>query len=746
MKNLYFEKFNWDGKKITITISDMIKEKIQKDDMKLFLRLRNNHNLLQLNYDIEECIDNNIIIDIFEIQSSIYEAGVWDLVVSFSDNKYLKLVKLGAVDKKILRFYEPIYRVNDREGIIPYLTTNNEISLYFDIIPEVLQRYCDVKDIYLDIDNIKINKNIICYRIKNLDISNNEEMQIFYKSNSNSVVLSNYNIEIEDEFINVRIDLDDCENLEIGKEYELIILLKKGKSVQRVNFLCLGEKYKNITNIGDIENRLERYFIPTISEENIIQLYIANYELALRKKYNFIENDFEVNEYTIIDNILKLNVDLVKLNEKITLQEDVYKKCEIILSDNSVMHYFETGINDNGDIYINIHNILENIMVEKTIELNINLRFYFDNEVFEFKLKQGKLNKEIIISKFEVDGHFINQYISKDNLLTLFISSDKELYNERNLCKVYNYISIENINIVGNDLHFEVDENTYLNRKDLIIYAENDVLNKKYIFEGIKINENSISIDMSNFIDFYGPNKGVWKLNLEQRDNTYIEICSFVKYKGKYLTKYNKYFNAFEDQNINNVYTYLNDNNELGLIVDTEDYINKHKIPKKIKKSKLNIENLSVSNGVFKAKVNLNYYNEIISKCIFYLEERKTKERYYFDEIIDIKNEIVEFSIKDFINKYLDLSSRWNLYSEIVYDSFIEVSRVRCCDNNEKIKYKKYLNNINYSLEDKNIIAPYLTNSNEVSFVVRDKRFYYNEKYEFKTKINKFKMKKIIWI
>lgn len=128
----------------------------------------------------------------------------------------------------------------------------------------------------------------------------------------------------------------------------------------------------------------------------------------------------------------------------------------------------------------------------------------------------------------------------------------------------------------------------------------------------------------------------------------------------------------------------------------------------------INIKDITLNYEKLLLEIDENSIDQLLN-CNVVLIERKNKERFIVSSKINGNNIVID--LKEFIQNYKAIASRWDFYIE---NEASVLFRIRKYSYEVKKSNERYLNSID--LEDSvNTITPYLTNRNDVSVVIKSK-------------------------
>ncbi|WP_176541416.1 CDP-glycerol glycerophosphotransferase family protein [Bacillus sp. AFS076308] len=739
MKHIIFDNLTWDGNCLIIYFDQISLNEIIIKQLDLKFVKRKTKETIALKYDKDALSRNkSIAIDISALElDSNEEEVIYDLIFSTNKSEF-KLAKKGSVIKeKQLRYFEPIYQVNQLSGVIPYLTSNNEIALLCSSVRDIKYKFYHISKKYKEIDHVQIENDHMELTFSNVTLESYEKFHLICadKAQNRSFFLEHQIIENNNE-VKIIIDLKNQTFWEFGKKYRLFIEATYKKSIIQIHLGLFG----NNQRFFDKVRLTDKYdLLPYLDSKDQICFFIVNEKLEERAKYEIIEKKLEVEEFSLQNGVLHIKID----PESYTFTPDPFEemsweliKLTLLNGDNHSSYDFD--LVDGFDITLNFNQLLQ----EEPNEIShwkCYLKFYYHDVIYNVLLLHGTNGVERYADFTPLsNGKYLVKHISEKNVVSLVLTKDLDSVKELTLPNLKGLTPIKNIKMNHNLISFVIFEEAFDFSKKYKFIAVNQDSDETFSLKNVKIKQKEIEIDFSSFIEKYGNVQSKWYILLKVIHGAFIELNHFAVVENSVLPKFKRYLGPFKHEGDYQISPYLTDENKLAIFIDKEEAINKEKIPTKTKKSKLTVSNVKVTGEKLTFKVEFNHHQRIPGKVSFYLSNRKTGDPFYINAK-EYQDNIYELDFHEFIDIFDDKYSRWNLFSEVVYDDFVEVARVGEFGHTESKKYKKYYDC--FSIGEKNSVSAYLTNKNEISLVVRDKRYYFTEKYEVKSLLNNLSMK-----
>jgi CDP-glycerol glycerophosphotransferase (TagB/SpsB family) len=740
MKQIIFENLSWDGKNLIILFDEKTSNEIIIKQMNLEIVARRTSDSFLLKFNIEELSKkNSIIVDFSEIGfKNTDEEFIYDMYLT-TNSEYFKLVNRGLVNKdKLYRFLEPIYQLGRDNGAIPYLTSNNEIAIQQSNFRDIRHKYFNITKSYKEINNFIIENDRIEIEFSNSEFKNFEDYYfVLIDEKSNKSCMVDYYIKTVNNTSKIIINLNEHGFWELGNKYYILVEAKYKKSI--VQFV-LGSYDSKRQYFDNVSLSQDKQILPYIDEKGQFCLYIVNETLEEIEKYQITEETLIVDEFSLNDSFLWIRVN----QDNLSLLPDPFKgtllekvKLSLIGPDSEIS--LDINKEQLYNISLNLNEVFQADFHEHSL-WKFYLKFYSQGTIYKALLINETNKLEIFSFPIQLqNGKYISKAITNSNEVCLLLTPSIETFKEITFPYLRGISAIKNLKIDNTSLSFSLLSDEFLQdiKKYKFIMIEQNT-KETFHFNNVKVNNNDIEINFDSFIESYSDNQSKWDLHLETIHDSFIELNSLGYSENIVLPRYKRYMQRLNSEGNYFVNPYLTDENKVAILIAKEDQVLKEKLPSKKMKSKLTVSNVNTQGNNLIFNLNFNNTVEIPGNILFYLKNRDSDEKFYLDCTLNNQNEEAKLGFSEFVKIHGDKSSRWNLFSEIFYEDYIEVNRVGNYTNTDIKKYQKYYDCI--FVGEKHSIAAYLTNKNEISIVVRDKRFYFTEKYEVKTQIKKLNM------
>ncbi|MCO8289711.1 CDP-glycerol glycerophosphotransferase family protein [Tetragenococcus halophilus] len=320
---------------------------------------------------------------------------------------------------------------------------------------------------------------------------------------------------------------------------------------------------------------------------------------------------------------------------------------------------------------------------------------------------------------------------------SIYVDLTKYDFNKRQIKKAVP-LSIKDINITDTFLQFSLNDTVenpiYSDTPFLLIKQRKK--NKFYYIHG-KRNSNHFEFNFYFLLDQLENKNGLrWNLFLmdNPKSNVSYQIGMFeesiLEKPARFLQPFKQ---AFENNSTYKQYTrpYITVNNELALVKNTASNLIKEEYKLKAKvvgfKMKKNIVDLQID-------IISPYIDDIQLSALQLIQRNK--------DMLDVRSysirKVTNFNGKATIESTIDLKNSnlsplyWDLYISITKDNkeyYVKISSVT-----QKIAWdvNQTISKYQYNVNDKDIIYPYITLSNYLSFTYREKEFYENRYYLLK--------------
>ncbi|WP_400243451.1 CDP-glycerol glycerophosphotransferase family protein [Niallia sp. JL1B1071] len=741
MNKVYFKDINWNGDNIAILFEREIANYLYENNMGLKVVLRGKADIYDIEFNRNKLIEEKIIIvnvkSIFKLINIDYlmdglNNNILDLYLSFGDKKLKLTANNYIVNNKQTRYFEPIFNVVDELAGIPYLTLKSELSILVGHRKKLWLSYCDIYDGFVKYEKLDIKEECVAVYFQDLNLDDYDEYDFYLetKDGKDKVLVEYFHSDTQ----SVDLNLLGIQ-LEQNISYQLVFEGKLDKNIVR---LRVRQPHKETILYSKVVYSEENRKIILNKDNNELNFiaFDRNEHIIL------LDSKLEVNDVRIIDE----NVH-IKLNDKILIEVEKLQKEGAIKDIYISLHCKEYEIrsdfnlNEKSELVVSLSNIDEISNNIESIKWNISLQVSLSDFKVEYFLQQEALNKNDYSNlKQIVSNWYAVKYINPEGYLQIITMNNSDIYNTLTQPIIKNTIEIKNLKVKENKLIFSILKGEEENKNNLEFLAINLTTNERYKINDVVINDSQIEIDFRNDLEYFSKKNSEWEIYSVVHRNSYIELNNLILNNGTIIPKYKKYFERLSYRIDYDIIPFLNDENKLGLSIDKEEAINQKRIPNKITKGKLNIKNISIQENKFNFTISDGFLSDRVpGKITFYLVNRKDKQKYYFENQKIQDDKYVELDFSTFANEFAEKYSRWNMFAEVIFDDCIEECRVGDYDTQLKGKYQKYFENL--SVIDNFVVASYLTIKDEVSIVVKDIKFFYPEKYNIETFIQKIKLK-----
>lgn len=736
---VYFKEVNWNNNMLVISIESEIANYLYLNNMEIKVVLRGKDEIYSIKYNRNKLKEEKkIIIDvksIFKIINTDYlieeiNNNILDLYISFGNKKLKLKAENYIVNNKQARYFEPIFNIEDELACIPYLTLKSELSILVGNRKNLWLSYCNIFDGNVKYEKLEIKTDELAVSFKELNLDSYDEYDFYLETeNGKSKVLVDI---IHSDTQSVDLNFSGIQ-LEQAICYQLVFEGKLDKNIVR---LKVRQPYEEtILHSQVIHSRENRKII--LRKDNNELTFIASYG---NEEMFLLESKLEIKDVTIN----KENVHFI-LNDKILKDVKKLKKedsiKDIFFSFKWQGHEIRTDFNltVNSEVLVSLSNIEEISNNIESIKWDISLQVSLSDFKVEYFLYQEGLEKNDYSDLMQLfSNRYAVKYITPEGYIQIITMNNSDIYNTLTQPIIKNAIDITNLKINENKLVFSILEKT---EKDLVFLAINLTTNERCTIHNVVKIGSEIAIDFTNYLDYFSKSNGKWEIYSVVNKDSYLELYNLNLNNGYIIPKYKKYYERLSSRKGFEIIPFLNDENNLGLFIDKEEKINQERIPKKLVKGKLNIKNITAQENKLNFTISEEFLQERIpGKITFYLVNRKDKQKYYFENQDIKEDKYVELNFSAFANEFAGKYSRWNMFAEVIFDDCMEECRVGDYDNQLKDKYQKYFENL--SVNENFVVASYLTIKDEVSIVVKDIKFFYPEKYNIETFIQKINLKR----
>ncbi|WP_312093574.1 CDP-glycerol glycerophosphotransferase family protein [Niallia sp.] len=366
-------------------------------------------------------------------------------------------------------------------------------------------------------------------------------------------------------------------------------------------------------------------------------------------------------------------------------------------------------------------------LMAKTKDAKIDYRLTLDQKN---KFKPFKVRRDKKVAPYVNDKGVFTFMVTDDHLL------DKQnLHVKRNTLFIKNYqqdSSVLNVDLKAGKMVKDFESYAILIKN--VKTAQMVTLHHK---EATFNNENQLRFHLERmFSEGIFSNGQRWKIYLKLYKNKTVFVYEIKKEDEVIEAPINRHMKPVKVKAKKSVITYLTGLNELAFLIGGEAVYNREVYKKESGQS--TIENVQVTGQLLSFK--MNAFNRNISSGRLMFRERKSKDIWWQDVVVDNSTGLVTVDLSTFIDSYQNEVSRWDLFLELNNQGRIEFNKIGCFDKQELPSHKRYFSSI--KADSTNVVTPYLTIKNELAIIIRPEQALYNEKLKSKMSIEKFGMKK----
>jgi len=283
----------------------------------------------------------------------------------------------------------------------------------------------------------------------------------------------------------------------------------------------------------------------------------------------------------------------------------------------------------------------------------------------------------------------------------------------------------------SNRLSFQLKEQIQKNSKLVIAGRRNKI---EWI-EQINVNPklNTVTIDLSSFIDTYYNQNSRWDLYIESDNITdgSKERKRIGAYDKEVEIKYKRYFDPAMTVDSNVIAPYLTEQNGLSIVVTPYNYFLAEKSDIRI-----NLVEFDMKKNIIKGKIKVvNPIGEALHIHSFILKFRSKADNIEYDypihrKKINNQEEFVffEIDIADIkMEKYY-----WDFYLNVSHRNENFLARLRNPSITVKSKVRKFKKNQHFDFSDGFWVYPYLTAANTVALIYKEKEVHDSDIFKWK--------------
>ena len=433
---------------ITLILEECIKNNVKLDIITLEKSIKNNINIDFIKLILEQCKKINIKPDIellnYVIRYNTNNINLINLLINEGGVK----PNLKSLDFSISGKNKNVVSLIIQCGVKPTIETLNLFAIYYEDIVKLILEECKKINIYPTLETLNISMKTNNINIITLIIEECKKIHIY-------PTLETLNLSIKTNYINIiTLIIEECKNININPTLETLNISIKTNNIKIVNLII--EECKKVDIVPTIDTLNIAIYVPKI-DLDIIKLIIDSGKLKIDK--NIFMKIFYPKE----------KIDDITINPLIKN----YIKDQMFCSNTITQLDFKIS---NEKINID-NNIIDSVTYIK----------YDDCELF--------LNKPCPIN-FK-SFNFSNDNIPNTNTNTCcykdFNDEDVINFKKLNSTDIYKYINILLSSLSDDNL------NNYI--YSVIIYSHNgDVLLNKYYLNNNKINNNIIDYYQSHYL------------------------------------------------------------------------------------------------------------------------------------------------------------------------------------------------------------------------------------------------------
>lgn len=518
-------------------------------------------------------------------------------------------------------------------------------------------------------------------------------------------------------------------------------------------YIKVGDKkhrlYKHVVDIKNNFNRYsQKYFcinnmriaVPYLTVKNELAILYGNKSNVFRSYCEIIQGKVAANSFTIKGQVISFDLKNFDINKFATIN--------LIISNNKTKEIQELDyIYDTKYNTFNIDvNQLTNLKLGEVYDIFIEIKI--DNIIKSLRIgletdinEENTVHEAITINEYSK----ILPYITSKGEVSITLVNDNIL--DKNKYEVKNsQINIENISIEKQNLKIIVkDANEILGIEKMAITLKNMKTDSVITFK-----ENQYKITANNEIILYlneifnskiFKNNQRWKIYVKKYFESIVEVNELVKPSLWVAPSIERHMKPINLDNGINVIGYISGKNEVAFLIgDMDIYI--REVYKKVE-GFMEIDNIDISDKKISFNI-IDFNKDITEKISLVLIERKTRKKWCEDIDIDkiTPNGKVNVDLTNFIEENYNFISRWDSYIEIIYGDLISLNKIGMFKSPVLSAYCRYFEKV--QTEVKNVVVPYLTIKNELSFVINNESTISNEKIKSKISLESLSMKKNI--
>ncbi|WP_342366599.1 CDP-glycerol glycerophosphotransferase family protein [Peribacillus sp. TH16] len=671
--------------------------------------------------------------------------NIIDFYLAIEDKKINLTNKTVDLKTRINKYLPTFYKLSSNRVAVPYLTKKNGLALLYGDAAEIFNSFCEEVYDKTTLNDLNVQHNEIVASFKE---------NIFYSEIPMFVILQNSktqkNEAIQFDVINVnplilKFDLENIRDLNVGVRYNFYLLTKTGNIVK---------KYRVGLNLPNNIEKPERYFqaVEVNKTKKVVPYVTSKGELTF-----LVGNDLTIDKelYTIDHDVLYIN--------HFVLQQ---KKLKIYLNENNDTNCYTNYsivIKNNKNSEMITLNEAEASFDQSKNEINIDLGKSFDCDLFKqnqrwFLYVKFYQEESVIISQVKKEGEWvesplqrhskpivINQdlslitYISGKNELA-FLCGDDTIYKREVYKKIEGFTTINNFEVSGNDIKFEISNLPYYKDHQITLLLKNrktkqewrKELEYQYKEEIIYVNAN-----LNSFVNEFKTVTSRWDLFLEVTGGDIIEINKLGYFSSPVKPAYERFFDCIYTDTANAVTPYLTTKNELSIVIRPEIGLFSEKI-----KADMSLTKFKMKGHVISGEVNLKLFEcnsfDATSVMLKYRDKIEVKE-YKFQANETKKNNdqsTISFSI-DLLPLELE-NYYWDMYVIIKINGTEYPIKIKNPTKKVKESIDKKVIRYSYTLENGFLVYPYITSVNTLAIGYKEKEKHEASLYKVKENLAYF--------
>jgi CDP-glycerol glycerophosphotransferase (TagB/SpsB family) len=744
MATLKFKDLKWNGESLEILLDE--KEIIEKlsTAAELVLIHRESKTLIHLNFSYAAVREkNSLFIQLSDITFNTIKESKETFDLAFKDKDIIyKFVKNDNIKlEKAIRYFEPVYKLDNKTNIIPYYTTKNEIAFLVGDSREIAKTYCDTINDRISLDSFQVDNTSIICNLRNFNKDNYEEVYFVFSSENDK---KQYNVEfsitLQNDIQQIMVDLDKLSFWRLNKVYDIYLETKSGYIIKRNRIGLFStesnllDKYYNKINYNE-----EIIIWPFVTDDGALSIHIVDEQLIERRNYKIIEGKTFIEDMQLNNNIL--DIKLIKDEEE---GFELPSKIKAVIIDNKKRDSISVDLDkdnflNNSSISIDILRILNDIKMKPKSRWKIYLKLYYKDTIILNILSKNALGIDSVKKRYmdpiNMKDNLVGAvYITSVNQLAL-LYTDSESYKKEVNTIIEGHENISECLVSLNTLSFNLNRkiNKDLLKSIELILIERKTKQKFYASFDYIINRNNtkLNIDFTDFIEKYKEFVSRWDFYIELTYDSYIERKRIGNFRSPALPNYKRYFNSFESRTDNIFVPYLTVKNELSIIIQKESTVLNEKYKHNIAIKQFNMNKNLIMTTVELEMTEIDDYKLEGAVLIFRNKhEQKDIEISSKEKNINGFKRSIQIAID--IDKCELEQIFWDVYVVVIANS--ERLPIKVKNPTTAIKYN--LNNKvfgnSYTINNEYIVYPYITGNNSLALSYRNKGEFEEDKYKLR--------------